>query len=338
VAVRRHVVDAFNRGDLDVLVATDAAGEGLNLHYRCRLVIDLELPWNPLRLEQRIGRVDRLGQLRRVHAIRLFHPHTVEERVLERLRLRRGRAGLSNDHASGISELDVGRAIFDDHVTPGDSIPAIAGSVVPSVTAEMDRLTRQRTWGAGGSAARDNGVWESPRYRRSHALVAVHSVSCATTFGTVVAEYACAHLGQARAPGSGRSWRDVIERFVAGSVATSLRSHSQDLCAEIARDLKPLQDHVAARITSIRAHLAGERRREIQQSLFDRREQDVAAHANGVASRLDMALARRQASVASPATVEGATARVVAVWPWRARPALSEVSFCEAERDRVEQW
>ena len=110
----RSVVEAFNRGDLDVLVATDAAGEGLNLHHRCRLVIDLELPWNPLRLEQRIGRVDRLGQQRRVHAIRLFHPRTVEERVLERLRLRQRRAGLSNDHDSSISEIDVARAIFDD--------------------------------------------------------------------------------------------------------------------------------------------------------------------------------------------------------------------------------
>ena len=112
--LRRHVVESFNRGDLDVLIATDAAGEGLNLHHRCRLVIDLELPWNPLRLEQRIGRVDRLGQQRRVHAIRLFHPRTVEERVLERLRLRQRRAGLSDDHAASINELDVARAIFDD--------------------------------------------------------------------------------------------------------------------------------------------------------------------------------------------------------------------------------
>ncbi len=95
--LRRHVVEAFNRGELDLLVATDAAGEGLNLHHRCRLVIDLELPWNPLRLEQRIGRVDRFGQQRTVHAVRLFHPRTVEERVLERLRLRQRRAGLSND-------------------------------------------------------------------------------------------------------------------------------------------------------------------------------------------------------------------------------------------------
>ena len=51
-------------GQGGVLLATDAAGEGLNLHHNCRIVVNLELPWNPMRLEQRIGRVDRIGQTR----------------------------------------------------------------------------------------------------------------------------------------------------------------------------------------------------------------------------------------------------------------------------------
>jgi hypothetical protein len=119
-------------------------------------------------------------------------------------------------------------------------------------------------------------------------------------------------------------------------VALALRSRSQGLCAETARDLTPLREKVAARITSIRAHVARERTREIQRSLFDRRAEEVAAHAGEAASRLDMALARRQASVAAPATLEGVAARLVAVWPLRARPALSEASIRAAERDRVE--
>ncbi len=336
--LRRHIVESFNRGDLDVLIATDAAGEGLNLHHRCRLVIDLELPWNPLRLEQRIGRVDRLGQQRRVHAIRLFHPRTVEERVLERLRLRQRRAGLSNDHAASINELDVARAIFDGNLTAGEGIPAIHTSVVPAVAEEMDRLSRQRDRGPHQRSPAEDTAWVSPRHRRSHQLVALHSVSCASAFGAVVAEHACAHVIEARAPRSGRTWRAGHRGCRAGSRGPSLRSHSQGLCAEVARDLTPLRDKVAARITSIRAQVARERTREIQQSLFDRRAEDVAAHAGEAASRLDMALARRQASVASPATLEGVAARLVAVWPLRARPALSEVSFREAERDRVEGW
>jgi hypothetical protein len=69
---RAAVVSRFNGGGARVLLATDAAGEGLNLHGRCRLVVNLELPWNPMRLEQRIGRVDRIGQRRTVHAVNLL--------------------------------------------------------------------------------------------------------------------------------------------------------------------------------------------------------------------------------------------------------------------------
>jgi len=58
----------------------------LNLHRGCRLVINLELPWNPMRLEQRIGRVDRIGQRRVVHAFHLVADGTAEMRLLDRLR------------------------------------------------------------------------------------------------------------------------------------------------------------------------------------------------------------------------------------------------------------
>ena len=69
-------------GAADLLLATDAGAEGLNLQGRCRLVVNLELPWNPIRLEQRIGRVDRIGQTRTVHAINLFADGTAESTVL----------------------------------------------------------------------------------------------------------------------------------------------------------------------------------------------------------------------------------------------------------------
>jgi superfamily II DNA/RNA helicase len=71
---RAAAISRFNGGGARVLLATDAAAEGLNLQQRCRLVINLELPWNPMRLEQRIGRVDRIGQQRTVHAINLLAP------------------------------------------------------------------------------------------------------------------------------------------------------------------------------------------------------------------------------------------------------------------------
>jgi superfamily II DNA or RNA helicase len=93
----RERVDAladFAAGRARLLLATDAASEGLNLHQRCRLVINLELPWTPLRLEQRIGRVDRLGQRRRVHAVNLVAAGTSEEAMVARLADRRSRVEL----------------------------------------------------------------------------------------------------------------------------------------------------------------------------------------------------------------------------------------------------
>ncbi len=75
---RRQSLQTFANGTADVMIATDAGSEGLNLQGNCRLVVNLELPWNPVRLEQRIGRVDRIGQTRTVHAINLLAGDTAE--------------------------------------------------------------------------------------------------------------------------------------------------------------------------------------------------------------------------------------------------------------------
>ena len=76
---RHDRIREFINGDTRILVTTDAAGEGLNLQARCRLIVTLELPWNPWRLEQRVGRVDRMGQQRRVHALHLYYRNSFEE-------------------------------------------------------------------------------------------------------------------------------------------------------------------------------------------------------------------------------------------------------------------
>jgi len=85
---RRAALASFLNGAVPVLLATDAAGEGLNLQRTCRLVINLELPWNPMRLEQRIGRVDRIGQARTVHAFHLIARDTRETAMVDRLAAR----------------------------------------------------------------------------------------------------------------------------------------------------------------------------------------------------------------------------------------------------------
>ena len=62
LAERRRVFRAFERATPAVLIATDCISEGLNLQHACAEIIHYELPWNPNRLEQRNGRVDRFGQ------------------------------------------------------------------------------------------------------------------------------------------------------------------------------------------------------------------------------------------------------------------------------------
>src|SRR4030095_9074167 len=89
----RHDASArFNASDATVLLATDAASEGLNLHHHCRLVINLELPWTPVRLEQRIGRVERIGQTRRGHAVHLLATGTSQDESVGLLVARMRRA------------------------------------------------------------------------------------------------------------------------------------------------------------------------------------------------------------------------------------------------------
>jgi superfamily II DNA or RNA helicase len=82
---RRERQDAFERAEARVLLATDAASEGLNLQWTCRRVIHFELPWNPNRLEQRNGRVDRYGQTRPPEIRYLFYPDSPEDDVLSHL-------------------------------------------------------------------------------------------------------------------------------------------------------------------------------------------------------------------------------------------------------------
>jgi hypothetical protein len=98
---RRLTLRRFNEIERCLMLATDAASEGLNLQHRCRLVVNLEVPWTPTRLEQRVGRVDRFGQLRRVHAVQLVVRDSGEEAGVDRLADRSGRI---------LAALDVTRA------------------------------------------------------------------------------------------------------------------------------------------------------------------------------------------------------------------------------------
>ena len=72
------------RGDRQIFLSTEAGGEGRNLQF-ARTLVNYDLPWNPLRIEQRIGRVHRLGQTKEVHVVNLWAEDTVEAYLIELL-------------------------------------------------------------------------------------------------------------------------------------------------------------------------------------------------------------------------------------------------------------
>jgi ATP-dependent helicase HepA len=81
-------VERFRDGDgPQVLISTEAGGEGRNFQF-CHIIVNYDLPWNPMRVEQRIGRVDRLGQDHEVQIYNLWVKGTIEERVLDVLEKR----------------------------------------------------------------------------------------------------------------------------------------------------------------------------------------------------------------------------------------------------------
>ena len=80
---RQRIVEEFNTDPSTMLfISTDAGGLGLNLQ-AASYVINLDLPWNPARVEQRIGRAHRIGQVNPVNVINMIALDTVEQRVLE---------------------------------------------------------------------------------------------------------------------------------------------------------------------------------------------------------------------------------------------------------------
>ena len=119
---RRESQNLFMGSDAQILIATDAAGEGINLQF-CRLLINWDIPWNPNRLEQRMGRIHRYGQKNDVLVFNMVADNTREGQVLSKLleKLDIIREGLGDDRVydviqdvlKGISMDDIIAAVFD---------------------------------------------------------------------------------------------------------------------------------------------------------------------------------------------------------------------------------
>jgi len=135
--------------DARVLVSTDAGGEGLNLQF-CHVVVNYDIPWNPMKVEQRIGRVDRIGQAHTVRAINFVVQDTVEHRVREVLeeKLAVILAEFGVDKTGDILDSAQAGQLFDDLYVEAILRPDALDQKVDSV---IDQVKEQ------GKAVRESG-------------------------------------------------------------------------------------------------------------------------------------------------------------------------------------
>lgn len=123
---RRAAIAAFNSDpNVRVMIANDAAGEGVNLQRGAHLMVNYDLPWNPNRLEQRFGRIHRIGQTEVCHLWNLCAANTREGEVYRRLleKLEEARAALGGKVYDVLGELFEGHALRDllvDAIRYGD--------------------------------------------------------------------------------------------------------------------------------------------------------------------------------------------------------------------------
>ncbi len=115
---RLHAEQQFREGAVQVLAATEAAGEGINLQV-CNVLFNYDIPWNPNRLEQRMGRIHRYGQQKDCLIFNFVATNTVEGRVLQRL----------------LDKLQEIRDALDD-----DAVFNVVGEVLPA--AQVERVLR----------------------------------------------------------------------------------------------------------------------------------------------------------------------------------------------------
>jgi superfamily II DNA or RNA helicase len=115
---RLHAEQQFRDGAIQVLVATEAAGEGINLQV-CHMLVNFDIPWNPNRLEQRMGRIHRYGQTKDCLIFNFVATNTIEGRVLRKL----------------LDKLQEIRDALDD-----DAVFNVVGEVLPA--AHMERVLR----------------------------------------------------------------------------------------------------------------------------------------------------------------------------------------------------
>jgi hypothetical protein len=126
---RTAASERFNSGQVRFLVSTEAGGEGIDLQHRCHSLIHVDLPWNPMRLHQRVGRLNRYGQQYPVQVVTLRNPDTVEsliwDKLNEKLHTIMLALGSAMDEPEDLLQLVLGMAggaVFEELFTEGTRV------------------------------------------------------------------------------------------------------------------------------------------------------------------------------------------------------------------------
>lgn len=127
---REDAADAFNAGRVRFLVSTEAGGEGIDLQENCCTLVHMDMPWNPMRMHQRVGRLSRYGQKRPVTVFILRNPGTVEARIWELLNAKLQRIQMAHtsvmDDKEDILQVVTGAALhssFDRLFSDAQEVP-----------------------------------------------------------------------------------------------------------------------------------------------------------------------------------------------------------------------
>ena len=268
---RLAAVESFTTGARRILLATDAAAEGLNLHHTCRVVVNLELPWNPMRLEQRIGRVDRIGQRRTVHAFHCVGGETGELKLLAGLRERIAHAQAdigAPDPLDGALSADEPEAIQSDRADVSVELMrlrfarALGGTAMdndrPLVAAARNARTRRRL------RSRSVLLWECVIEDRRERVVAsrlvsmglhatpdslnAHATLCADHAAAASADWQATAMAAARACAATALVRaDAVATAIASDGASPVQPGLFDRRAHFAHSaLRAAQDEASA--------------------------------------------------------------------------------------------
>ncbi len=139
---RERIAAEFRRGEFQILLASEVAGEGLDFEH-CHVLVNYDLPWNPMRVEQRIGRCDRLGQRSdKVYVGNLASVGTIEQRILTRLYERLH----VFERALGDMELVLGEAIasFERDVFTSGLSPSQQEERLEQISQAIENREQQR--------------------------------------------------------------------------------------------------------------------------------------------------------------------------------------------------